>query len=503
MDFVETVQLELPKIEIPKLQEAGNYTKGLVVEIAAIHEGLTANYNNYPADALEASLESWVKPYNKPLILNHDLMNEPLGRVIGAKMDKETDGSPFIRLQTAILAPEAISKVSDGRYVTGSVGGRAGKALCSVCEADWANASMFDLPCNHGRGKVYKGKLAYITMSDISWREYSFVNIPADQLSGVRTPVSTEGSGQESESEWVRAHFFSIDLNKEEVLELSESENRNILGSLRKKEASAAYHALKGGFLTALVEFETEENDMNDAPVEDVVEEEEDILSVADDLSADLEAAAEAAPEDDEEDAPDDPEAPEESTPEGQEKPHGQDIDPENSDGAPISREDTEDEGQETEEEEVEPEAPAEETELNEEEEESLEPLVEQLEAEVARLSEENARLKAAIKRGLAERVVDAKITLGLAGRDQRAALMEEHAKRSASSLADSLRDLVHMAPTKVNYDEIPAVSNESIVTDSTEIHTITEEEETEPKPAPIVVMEDLLVDTLMGRRIL
>src|SRR4051812_14583225 len=116
MDFVETVQLELPKIEIPQLREAtGDYTKGLIIEIAAIHEGLTANYNNYPADDLEASLDSWVKPYHKPLILNHDVSNEPLGRIIGAKMDKETDGSPYIRLQTAILAPEAIAKVADGR----------------------------------------------------------------------------------------------------------------------------------------------------------------------------------------------------------------------------------------------------------------------------------------------------------------------------------------------------------------------------------------------------
>ena len=89
--------------------------------------GLTANYNNYSAAELEKALQSWVEPYPKPIILNHDLNSEPIGRVMAAKMDKEQDGSPYVRLQVAITDPVAIQKVLDKRYLTGSVGRKGWK----------------------------------------------------------------------------------------------------------------------------------------------------------------------------------------------------------------------------------------------------------------------------------------------------------------------------------------------------------------------------------------
>ncbi len=137
--------------------------------------GLTSNYNNYSAAELEKALQSWVEPYPKPIILNHDLNTEPIGRVIAAKMDKEEDGSPFVRLQIAITDPVAAQKVLDKRYLTGSVGGRAGKAVCSISGDDLASESDNGRPkvAKYRRGQVYKGKLAYIDMQDISFKEYS------------------------------------------------------------------------------------------------------------------------------------------------------------------------------------------------------------------------------------------------------------------------------------------------------------------------------------------
>jgi hypothetical protein len=150
--------------------------------------GLTANYNNYSAEALEKALQSWVEPYPKPIILNHDLNSEPIGRVMAAKMDKEEDGSAYVRLQVAITDPVAIQKVLDKRYLTGSVGGRAGKAVCSISGEDLASESSDGKPKfpKYKRGQIYKGKLAFIDMQDISFKEYSFVNQPADAKSGVR-----------------------------------------------------------------------------------------------------------------------------------------------------------------------------------------------------------------------------------------------------------------------------------------------------------------------------
>ena len=139
-DFVENFTLELPDPSKSDLDfsESFNSRHGLIIEVAAIHEGLTANYNNYSAEALEQALQSWVDPYPKPIILNHDLNTEPIGRVMAAKMDKEADGSSFVRLQIAITDPVAAQKVLDKRYLTGSVGGRAGKAICSITGDDLA-----------------------------------------------------------------------------------------------------------------------------------------------------------------------------------------------------------------------------------------------------------------------------------------------------------------------------------------------------------------------------
>ena len=135
--------------------------------------GLTANYNNYSSTELEKALQSWVEPYPKPIILNHDLNTEPIGRVMAAKMDKEVDGSPFVRLQIAITDPVAAQKVLDKRYLTGSVGGRAGKAVCSISGEDLATESEGGRPKlpKYKRGQVYKGKLAFIDMQDISFKE--------------------------------------------------------------------------------------------------------------------------------------------------------------------------------------------------------------------------------------------------------------------------------------------------------------------------------------------
>jgi hypothetical protein len=139
-DFVENFTIQMPDFSKMDLNfsESFNSKHGLIIEVAAIHEGLTSNYNNYSAEELEKALQSWVEPYPKPIILNHDMNTEPMGRVIAAKMDKENDGSMYVRLQIAITDPVAAQKVLDKRYLTGSVGGRAGKAVCSITGNDLA-----------------------------------------------------------------------------------------------------------------------------------------------------------------------------------------------------------------------------------------------------------------------------------------------------------------------------------------------------------------------------
>lgn len=229
--------------------------------------GLTANYNNYSALELERALQSWVEPYPKPIIMNHDLSTEPIGRVMAAKMDKEEDGSPFVRLQIAITDPVAAQKVLDKRYLTGSVGGRAGKAICSISGEDLAQESADGRPkpVRYKRGQVYKGKLAYVDMQDISFKEYSFVNLPADGKSSVRnTQVIADGKKVASSEDWVaKSSAFVLHMNEEDIF--SVEENESILKNMKKKESRPLYLQLKGSFLTALAiqESETENNNPN------------------------------------------------------------------------------------------------------------------------------------------------------------------------------------------------------------------------------------------------
>ncbi len=293
-EFHETVELEIPNIGAKFAGfEESETKKGLIIEVAAIHEGMTANHNFYSASELADSISTWVTPYPKPIIRNHDITDEAIGRVIAAKMDTEEDGTPYSRLQIAITDPSAIEKVMDERYLTGSVGGKAGEASCSVCGSNWSEASAYKAPCKHVRGKTYKvdGKehKAHLKMGKLSFKEYSIVNSPADSRSGVRAMNSDSKSAATDEADgWVKAptRIFAINMDKEEVLEYTESEDRDILSTMKRKDAAPLYLGLKGAYLSALAVQEFEEDEM----------EEEDILAVSEGLSADL-AAATAAEE--------------------------------------------------------------------------------------------------------------------------------------------------------------------------------------------------------------
>ena len=116
-------------------------------------------------------------------------------------------------------------------------------------------------------------------------------------------------------------------------------------------------------------------------------------------------------------------------------------------------------------------------------------------------LEEENQKLRSALHRTLAERVVDAKITIGIESYEAREALVADHVKRTASSLADSLRDLAGMPAAKKAKAAMPEINSEIEATEN-ETGVITldgkDEEKETVESAPL---EDIFVDALMGRR--
>lgn len=490
--------------------------------------GLTSNYNNYSAIELEKALQSWVEPYPKPIILNHDLNTEPIGRVIAAKMDKEEDGSPFVRLQIAITDPVAAQKVLDKRYLTGSVGGRAGKAVCSISGEDLASESDNGRPkvAKYRRGQVYKGKLAYIDMQDISFKEYSFVNQPADGKSSVRsTSVLSDKDGKPNTEGWVaKSSAFVLSMNEEDIYSIEEHDS--LFRNMKKKESKPMYLHLKGAFLTALA-FQESENADNKAvsllSSEEAVNntdlqensnmkdrnQEEDILAVTEELNQDLSSiAADKTEESDggEEEAP-------EAQAEGGEEAGAEDAGEEKSDGDAEKADEQAEEAVDSEQaaESEEPKAEEEKAEGNQEQEGADEDLSDKAEqpaeqdndvlGKIKALEEENAKLKAALHRILVERVVDAKINAGVEAAEQRDELIESHSTRTASSLADSLRDIAKLPVRKSHPAEGPEIHNESAaVANEGNVATIDDDNEIKGNKEEVPV-EQVFVDALMGRR--
>lgn len=568
--FQETFEVLIPNVEeqLSHFSES-QYSKnhGLIVEIAAIHEGTTGNYTHYAARELEKSLASWIQPYPKPIIMHHDQTSEPIGRIIGAKMDQEADGTPFVRLQAAITDPIAIQKVNDKRYLTGSVGGKADEALCSICNTDWANPKESTrAPCSHRRGKSYRGQIATINMKDISFKEYSFVNTPADSRSGVRT---TNVALEEGEGWSKPARFFVLDLGTESIMEFTESSEIDVLGEMKKKDAAPMYREMKGAFLEAqvvnkieedgvkrrlndtkdaegiVIESDSEENQM--ANEDTTAVENDDILAVTEQLSEDLstseteeetpqeseeteeETSVEEANETDDEISEATEDAEEGERPQGQEKDHGKDIDPESSAGAPKSREsedqedttvaaeesegsedESADEGEESEQTpgaELDTPAESEDDSTGEEVQEtdtSIEPEEGELKSRIETLEQENARLRNALHRVLAERVVDAKINVGMIASESRNEEIETHAERSASSLADSLRDLASMprVNSSIAMSELEMDQDIQVVEDEDKVTTIGDEADSKVEDVdPQEKLVNEFASALLGKR--
>ena len=573
--------------------------------------GLTSNYNNYSAIELEKALQSWVEPYPKPIIMNHDLNTEPIGRVMAAKMDKEGDGSPFVRLQVAITDPVAAQKILDKRYLTGSVGGRAGKAVCSISGEDLATENVSGRPTapKYRRGQVYKGKLAFIDMQDISFKEYSFVNQPADGKSGVRSTTVVDDENKKPTSEgWVaKSSAFVLHMNEEDIYSFDEHES--LLKNMKKKESKPLYLHLKGAFLTAMAiqESESAHSEANSLLSSGEVEKDinpqeksnmdanvvsEDILAAVEDLSQDLSAIASGIVEESEETPAE--EAPETEAPEVEEAPKEETANEEAPEAAEESVKDEEASDKAVVENEALLEAiqkiiedaatvdastaaallvanelnqketadilieqdgqhkkwlwqlksflkmeagePADESwriAKSEEVSESAEELVvvdsanpeaskENQEEEVAKaeltgnesaseenanasklqsLEEENQKLKNALHRTLVERVVDAKIAAGVESHEVRESLIQEHVSRSASSLADSLRDLAKMPATKKIAGMMLEMNSEIEVIEGEENVTTINGEEEVVEEKVTNTPEQLFVDALMGRR--
>lgn len=184
------------------LNDSLESNKGLTLRLSvrSTHSGYLLNNRVYPGYSMKDAVETWVKPYELPVLRHHDSMSDAIGRVKGAKYVQlkmgdqfsndyqnpdtgEGLGSGFTILDMEIIDPDAITKVLDGRYSTVSTSHNSLAQICSICGTDWMGADYEE--CNHWPGKPFLDKktgdtlIPFIINPIKKYAEVSFVNEPA------------------------------------------------------------------------------------------------------------------------------------------------------------------------------------------------------------------------------------------------------------------------------------------------------------------------------------
>lgn len=169
-DLMKESYSETPKFLLPKIE--------------AIHAGTTRNYNNYPAHKLQGNSDlksgiySFLKPYPKPVIYNHDTWTKATGRIETAVYSDVTEcGRPGIIVIPKITDKEAIESILDKRLLTVSIGATVDGCTCNICGTDIVNEGY----CGHMKGEEYEGKMCEWIAGNIFFDELSWVNVPADE----------------------------------------------------------------------------------------------------------------------------------------------------------------------------------------------------------------------------------------------------------------------------------------------------------------------------------
>jgi hypothetical protein len=152
--------------------------------IEAIHAGTTRNSTRYPSEKLRGHAElksgvySWLHPYAKPVIYNHDVNTNASGRIQAASFSEITSaGRPGIIVVPKITEASAVDGILGGRLLTVSIGATTDAAICSICGTDIIGEGF----CGHYKGESYDGTTAEWIVGNVWFDELSWVNVPADQ----------------------------------------------------------------------------------------------------------------------------------------------------------------------------------------------------------------------------------------------------------------------------------------------------------------------------------
>ena len=211
------------------------YTSNKRVLIEAIHcyPFATRNFTRYMPDACKASTESWVEPYNRPVIMYHnDYDGEITGRVVGAevKISEKTGGECLFLTATA---PEwrTWERIENEIYKTTSIGVAATDVRCSICGAKLAEGEE----CEHRKGFSYDGEICYWDVYEFDPKEISYVITPSDpysQIISLGMDTETEKESYDSSKTKVtdvRQHTRFLTNKENKTKDTNKEKNNNIM----------------------------------------------------------------------------------------------------------------------------------------------------------------------------------------------------------------------------------------------------------------------------------
>lgn len=395
-----TVQpIILPENKKVLTESSEGLPKVLLPRIEAIHAGRTRNFNRYLSEKLkgDASLKSgvysWLHPYPKPVIYNHDTETQSTGRVYNAAWTQHTRaGRDGIIVIPKITDPDAIQKILDGRLLTVSIGATTDAAVCSICGTDILEEGW----CGHEKGQEYDGIMTEWIAGNLFFDELSWVNVPAD------SDAMVIDSGLVGMAEAYTA-------NGNEIIDLGKKQTEWVLTKeLAMAEGLVPTEEPKGETTLTIEELQAKVGEL-ETQVEELTSSLEQVTSEKNDLASELETTKESLAT-----AQTDLEAKSTELAEKSSELEAKTTEAEEANSAKEAAE-----GQVTE----------------------LTQTVEALETEKTALMETNTQLSSENHKILAERVVDLKVALGKESKRDEA--VEAHVGRSTESLKDTLVDLL------------------------------------------------------------
>lgn len=192
--------------------------KKLIVTMPMSASDKVINRRIYPSKGMKAGLSSWTQPYRKPMLINHDMYRDAIGRVqkvwyaprdysVDFKNPKEYarfkedidsyepdriydalmrngfinkkkwEGTGLLMGDFEVVDLDAIEKFIDERYLTGSSGHVSDRWVCSGCLKDWMKEGYCEC------GPMKDGKPTVNVLGMFIGKEFSMVNSPANDSS--------------------------------------------------------------------------------------------------------------------------------------------------------------------------------------------------------------------------------------------------------------------------------------------------------------------------------